>query len=67
MFFGTSVLDQLIAAVVGCLASCHWASVRSEACMSSLVVILVPTGGESLSADLALIWFLTGVLSHVDL
>jgi hypothetical protein len=67
VFSGGSMLDQLVPTVVGHLAPCYGAGVGLLAYMSSLVVILVSTRRELLGADLALIWLLTGVHSHVNL
>ncbi len=62
-----AMLDQLVFAVVGHLASCHRASVWLKTCVSSLVVVTVADGRESLWAELALVGLLTCVDADVYL
>ena len=67
MFSGGSMLDQLVPTVVSHFAPFHGAGVGLLPNMPSLVVVFVSTRWKLLWADLALIWFLTGVHSHVNL
>ena len=66
MNFGTSMSYEGVSPVVGFVTAGDWALIRSQAFMSSLMVISVPDNRKMFAAKLAFEWLLLRVTTVVN-